>query len=312
MNWYRHLPKPQLITANITAPKITPIAEELKPDNLAIDFGYQTDKEFIAKAVAPIDLVNKEVTEHIELTPHVAGTWFWDGDHHLVFTPKADWPAGQTFTVKFNSAFFARGTKLERLSYTFTTSPFTAAITEFKFYQDPIDAKVRQAVATVEFNFPVNPESFEQKTSLLLQNIKNNKLNLAAKQFKWTVQYDEHKRRAYLHSETLPITDVERYVVLMIDKGVKAATGSSALSTSVSKNLLIPDASNYFKVLSSAATIVRNELDRTEQVLSFETTIGIADSQMNKALQVYLLPENYPATQWEAEKNNINGKILVR
>ncbi|STX28799.1 Alpha-2-macroglobulin [Legionella beliardensis] len=303
-HWYINLPKPQLITANIAPPKITPLADTLKPDILGIDFGLRTDKEFIPKSVAPLELVDKEVSQYIQLKPALKGVWAWEGDHRLVFTPDEDWPAGQTYTIQFGKEFFAKGTRMESLAYSFSTEPFQAQIKEFKFYQDPVDPKVRQAVATVDFNFPVDSDSFEKKVSLLLQDIKNEKLNLAAQHFKWTVDYDEHKRTAYIRSETLPITAIERYLVLTIDKGVKSSTGSSSLAQEITKNLLIPDAASYFKITNTAASIVRNEQDRPEQVLTIESSIGITDTQVNKSLHVYLLSENYPATKLETEKLN--------
>ncbi|STX51507.1 Alpha-2-macroglobulin [Legionella busanensis] len=302
--WYKNLPKSHLITATITTPKITPISDTLEPDNLVINFGLQLEKEFIPKPVAPLELVGQEVSKHIRLNPQIKGAWTWENDHQLIFKPEQDWPAGQNFTIQFDRAFFAKGMKLERLTYKFATQPFLAKINEFKFYQDPIDPKVRQAVATVEFNYPVNPVSLEDKIALFLQEIKNDKLNLAAQQFKWTIDYDEQKRIAYIHSENLPITNVERYLVLKINKGVKSNTGSDATTKELSQNLLIPDVSNYFKVLNGAASIVRNEQDRPEQVLTLETSIGVTDEQINKALHVYQLPANYPATRFEAEKEN--------
>ncbi|WP_131783393.1 alpha-2-macroglobulin [Legionella gresilensis] len=302
--WYKNLPKPHLITAAITTPKITPIADTLEPDNLVVDFGLQLEKEFISKPVAPLELVGQEVSKHVQLSPQVKGIWTWENDHQLIFKPEQDWPAGQNFTIQFDQAFFAKGIKLERLNYKFTTQPFVAKINEFKFYQDPIDPKVRQAVATVEFNYPVNPVSLEEKIALFLQEIKNDKLNLAAQKFKWTIDYDEHKRIAYIHSESLPITNVERYLVLKINKGVESSTGSNATNNEFTQNLLIPDISNYFKVLNGAVSIIRNEQDRPEQVLTLETSIGVTDEQINKSLHVYLLPANYPATRLEAEKEN--------
>nr|WP_019217175.1 MG2 domain-containing protein [Legionella tunisiensis] len=72
----------------------------------------------------------------------------------------------------------------------------------------------------------------------------------------------------------------------------------------LSKNLLIPDSGNYFKVSTASASIIRNEQDRPEQVLTVETTLGVTDAEINKSLHVYLLPENYPATAAEEEKKN--------
>ena len=86
------------------------------------------------------------------------------------------------------------------MEYSFTTLPFEAQIAELKFYQDPVDANIRQAVATVNFNYPVDTSSFENHTNLMYQALKNGKLDLKAEQFKFTVTYDKQKRVAYLRS----------------------------------------------------------------------------------------------------------------
>lgn len=302
-HWYKNLPQPKLVTALITIPQITPIAEEMVPNPLVIDFGYTTDN-FTAQSVAPLQNINKEVTDGVEIIPGIEGTWLWESDSRLVFTPSTDWPAGQQYTVKFAKHFFASNVKMDTLTPSFSTKPFQAVISEFKFYQDPLNAKLRQAVSTIAFNFPVDAQSVENNISLMLQAFNDGKLDLNAEHFKFTVKYDEHKRTAYLRSEPLAITDVPRYLVLTLNKGIQSATHSSDIPLAVKSQLLIPDSSSYFKVDKAAALIIRNEQDRPEQLLTIETTLGITESQLNKALHVYVLPANYPATNNEGEKIN--------
>ncbi|KTC72431.1 hypothetical protein Lbir_1206 [Legionella birminghamensis] len=316
--WYKNLPQPELISAVITPPDITPLEEELTPDDLVINFGIQKD-ELIPQSVAPLKLIGKEVTEGIELVPDMPGEWAWDSDSRLIFTPEKDWPAGQTYEIRFNKDVFTANAKMEKLRYQFSTKPFEAKIAALSFYQDPVDAKNRQIVATVNFNFPVDSNSFEEKAALILQEIKNNQLNLDARHYKFTVSYDKYKRIAYLRSEPLSLPEVSRYVQLLIPKGIEAESGSARTAQNISQNLLIPDASNYFKLSAADASIIRNERDRPEQILNLETTLGVTEAAMNKALHVYLLPQNYPATASEPEKPNyewqnpgeVNAAILA-
>ncbi|OCH98570.1 alpha-2-macroglobulin [Legionella jamestowniensis] len=318
--WYKNLPKPQLITAAMTTPKITAIEDDkLVPDNLMIDFGIQhtnksthsteetdsnVDNGFMTKSVAPLKQIGKEVNKGIDIQPALKGKWVWESDSRLVFSPEEDWPAGQTYHIHFAKEFFAPNVKMERYEYSFTTLPFEAKITEFSFYQDPVNPKLRQAIATINFNFPVDPTSFENKTSLMLQALKKGNLDLDAQHFKFNVRFDEFKRVAYLRSESLNLPEVSRYLVLNIEEGLKALHGPGETNTTLTKNLLIPDISNYFKVVEATASIVRNEQDRPEQVLAIETTLGVTEGELKKSLHVYLLPENYPATANEAEKKN--------
>ncbi|KTD26190.1 alpha-2-macroglobulin [Legionella maceachernii] len=301
-HWYSNLPRPQLIEALITAPKATPLAEQLIPDPLLIHFGHGPANDFVNQSVAPLHLIGKEVTRGIELSPAMPGKWVWTSDSSLVFTPEQDWPAGQTYSIHFTKEIFSTATKMESYDYRFSTEPFQAKINELKFYQDPVNPKIRQAVATVSFNFPVDTASFEAKTTLMLQALKNNKRDLKAQQYQFTVTYDEYKRTAYLRSENLSLPEVSRYLVLTLGKGIKSSTGLGELSGPVSQTLLIPDTSNYLKIDKTQASIIRNEQDRPEQVLTIESSLGVTETEINKALHVYLLPRNYPATASEPEK----------
>ncbi|MBA2652314.1 MAG: alpha-2-macroglobulin family protein [Tatlockia sp.] len=303
-HWYKNLPQPQLVSASITAPNITPIGDELFPDNLTIDFGLGHGDNFLSQSVAPINLIGKEVSTGIQLNPAMPGKWIWSSDSKLVFTPLPDWPAGQSYSIHFDKGVFAPTAKMASDNYYFSTVAFKAKIEEFKFYQDPVNPKIRQVVATIHFNFPVDTASLEANTSLMFQALKNNKLDLSAEKYKFTLNYDPHKRIAYLHSENLSLPEISRYLILTINKGVRSASGSALIKSELSQNLLIPDNSNYLKISVAKAAIIRNDQDRPEQLLTIETTLGVREPEINKSLHVYLLPQNYPATATEPEKTS--------
>ncbi|MCW8418666.1 alpha-2-macroglobulin [Fluoribacter dumoffii] len=298
--WYKNLPKPVYTTAQITVPDITPNTEEgLFPNNLIIDFGIKNNG-FINQSVAPINLIGKPITEGIEMSPKMPGTWMWNTDSQLVFTPSEDWPAGQKFTIRFANNFFAPSANLESHEYSFNTHPLTAKITEFKLYQDPVHVETRNAVATIEFNYPVNPQTLEKNTSLVYQT----KSGSAGEALPFTFTFDKNKRLAYLHSETIKITDVARFIRLTLNKDITSSTNSGHLRQEQSQNLIIPSASDFLKVLSTTASIIRNDKDRPEQVLTVETSLGINESEFNKSVHFYLLPKDRPATVAEAAQEN--------
>lgn len=301
--WYKHRPQPIYITASITVPAITANETTLVPNNLIIDFGIKNNG-FINQSVAPINLIGKTISNGIEMSPTIPGQWTWNSDSQLVFIPSEDWPAGQKYSIHFTQNFFAPNTKMEGYDFSFVTNPFEAKITEFKFYQDPLHSEVRNAVASIQFNFPVNTESLEKNTSLMFQALKKGKLDLNAEPVKFSYTYDEHKRVAYLHSENIKIREVARYLVLTLDKEISSSTDSTELKQNKMSNLLIPDASNFLKVLSASASIVRNDKDRPEQVLTVETSLGVNETDFNKSVHVYLLPQDYPATSVESAKQN--------
>ncbi|WP_115701291.1 alpha-2-macroglobulin [Legionella sainthelensi] len=300
VHWYKNLPKPIYTTAQITVPDITPNTEEqLVPNNLIIDFGIKNNG-FINQSVAPLSEIGKTVTHGIEMTPNMPGTWTWNTDSQLVFTPSEDWPAGQKFTIHFSSDFFTTNANMERYDYSFRTNPFQGTITEFKLYQDPIHAEIRNAVATIEFNYPVNPKTLEKNTSLMYQAQPG---STAAKQ-SFTLTYDKNKRVAYLHSETIKIDNMARYLRLTLNKEITSSTDSAHLQHELTQNLLIPSAQDFLKIISASASIVRNDKDRPEQVLTVETSLGINESEFNKSVHIFLLPKDKPATVAEEAKEN--------
>ncbi len=300
---YQSLPKPNRVAAQITVPATTPVADELVPHILTLDFAYEKPGATPLSAAA-LHLIGKEVTEGITLSPALQGSWRWENDNRLVFIPATDWPAGQKYTIHLDKAIFAKGIPLKTLDYSFITYPFNATITEFKFYQDPVNPNIREAVATISFNYPVNVKSLESNISLMLQAINHGAQSKMAERFNFTVTYDKFKRTAYVHSEPLKLPEIPRYLELTVHKGVAALIGSSATEENIQKTVLIPDAESYFKINQSTATIVRNERDQPLQVLNIETTVGVTEANLNKNLHVYILPEDRPATAFEESKAN--------
>ncbi len=298
--WYQKLPKPTYISAQISEPAVTPLAEELIPEPLTINFGIKKEDQFDAKSVAPIENVEREVTEGVSISPNISGSWYWEEDSKLNFTPTADWPAGQTYTIRFDKNFFAPHVNMATMQYSFTTEPLKVEVTEFKFYQDPTNPLKKEAVATLSFNYPIDPESLKNKIFIQLQTIKNTFKH----SFQYEITFDKFKRTAYLHSENITLPDEERYMELLLYKGIAAANGPSKTTENIKREILIPDAGSYFKIDNVTSRIVRNERDQPRQVLTIESTIGAKESDIQKNLLVYLLPKDYPATSTDAAKEN--------
>lgn len=298
--WYQSQPQPERIIAQVIPPKLTPNEHELVPDTFGIEFGIPANGELSSRAVAPLSKVGKEVTEGINMSPAMPGSWMWENDHHLIFIPKEDWPAGQTYTVKFDKNVFTTGARMAAWSVSFSTLPFQGVISQFKFYQDPLNPQVRQAVATIDFSYPVDTKSLEDRISLAYEGAGL----LSSNSVKYTIKYDEHKRSAYLKSEPLQLPQNERYLDLTLAKGIKPIAGPSKTGEPIKANVLIPDAGSYFKISRVTAAIVRNQQDRPEQVLAIETTVGVQQAALDKGLHVYLLPKDRPGNSGEAMKEN--------
>lgn len=298
-HWYRHLPKPVLVTAQITAPEVTPLAETLEPKPLMIDF-IRNQGDFGQQSVAPLTDIGKTISSGLSLSPAMPGHWLWESDSRLVFYPDKDWPAGQVYELAFTQKLFAKGTQMESLNYRFSTQSFQAKIESFEFYQDPVHPQTRQAVATLSFNFPVDPQSLQEHLHLYMEGLSGGE----GKMIPYSLHYDEHKRQAYLRSDSLQLPEVSRYLVLTLDPGVEAASGPGKTAAKLVKNMVLPDLGSFFKVLKAQASIFRNPQDKPEQILTLETTVGVTEEALNQGLHLYLLPKDYPATSTEGEKKD--------
>lgn len=293
-HWYQSLPKPNLVKTTITIPPISPIGEAPKPQPLTINFSAK---------VAPLNLINKEVSKGVTISPEIAGQWQWDNDSTLVFTPKTPWPAGQNYTVNFSKELFTKQTKMERWSSNFTTVPLLPIIEEFRFYQDPTNAKIKKAIATIYFNYPINTKNFADYVTLRLQALKNDRVDLAAKSYKFTVSFDQYKKVAYLSSEPLTLDEVARYLELTVSNKVQPQNGNPGPITATRK-VLIPDLDSFFKVTKLAAQIVRDPRNNPEQVLIIETSAGVTTADLLKALHAYQLPAKPAENTEQSEGEN--------
>ena len=156
-----------------------------------------------SESAAPLKNIKTVLTAGIEISPAVAGTWFWLSDKELQFTPKDDWPVDGEFSVRFARRDFVAGpVLLDRYRFTFKSQPFAARISESQFYQDPRNPNLKKLVATVTFTHPVDPERFESRVALAVAKDAEY-LGLSPDSRHFTVAYDKFKLNAYVHSAAL-------------------------------------------------------------------------------------------------------------
>lgn len=294
--WYETRPQPLLITAQITAPDITPVTEDmdsLNPNPVTVQFGLQENPdEFDPQTVAPLNTVGQLIKKGITLDPLMPGEWRFTSYSTLTFTPAKDWPAGQTYRLSFTRSLFTKHAKLGALDYDFSTKAFKAQIRTFQFYVDPRDPAIRAGVATILFNYPVNPQDFYAKTHLQWQSSGN--------PIHYQATFDKWKRTAYLRTDTLPLSNQPANLLLTIDAGLTAANGPGATREAQTTKITIPDASSYFKLNNVTTAIVHNDKDEPQQVIIFDTTLGVTTHELANHVTAYLLPKDKPKTVWQA------------
>ena len=164
---HQSLPKPLAYHASITAPGVTALAEELLPESLHVVFAAELDTaesqarfQQGAPGVARLELIGQELPAGIRLEPALPGTWSWHDENTLLFKPARDWPAdkptGCASSPPFSPGMYGspkRPTRSPRLPSRWASSNSSSPS------EDPRDPQQRNAVATLSFSHPVNPQA---------------------------------------------------------------------------------------------------------------------------------------------------------
>lgn len=284
-------PEFDYFTAAITSPAVTPLKKELKPDSLKINFLSETnptrEKEYQADTeqagIAPLADLDKELSEGIQLSPVIAGTWRWTNENQLQFTPKLDWPADQEYTINIDSTRLRTNARISTQDLKFKTAPFTAQVTAREYAVHPEDASDKKVVATLQFSHAVDLDSLRNQLQLVSSQ---------SAQVDYELIPDLHQRKFYLNSEPLYPTQNEYFVSIVLNKGIMAATGKAKTISQTSESVTIPSLSTFFRIQSVRPEIINDEAGTPQQTLMLEFTDRIDDTQLAQQLELYLLPQD--------------------
>jgi uncharacterized protein YfaS (alpha-2-macroglobulin family) len=284
--WYWNLPTPHYSEYTVLAPSLTEYDEK----------GIKTIhpmKVSFTESVAPLKNVEKQVTEGVELSPTVPGTWFWVSDRDLMFTPKDDWPIGAAFKVSFaRKGFFDQTVRLEDYRFEFSSAAFAAAISESSFYQDPLDPTLKKVITTIKFSHPVDTTEFERRVSLTTAKDAEY-LGLHPDSRFFTVLYDKFNLAAHVHSASLAIPKDDTPMTVRIDKGVHAARGGNDTSNELKAVVTIPGRSSL-KFSGAHMTLVDNARYEPEQILLLTSSSPVAEKALTGNVFAYVLPVRHP------------------
>jgi uncharacterized protein YfaS (alpha-2-macroglobulin family) len=294
--WYgwqawKNRPRPETTHVSLSAPALTTYDEgKPRPNPLRIEFDH---------SAAPLKNVNKKVTAGVEISPRIEGTWTWESDKELVFAPKNDWPIAEDYTVRLSAKeLLAPHILVDEDKLKFSTAPFTVRLSEHEFYQDPVDPNLKKVVATFSFSHPVDTAQFEKRVSMRF--VPTNKEEKES-DYKVHISYDKWKLTSYVHSEPVTVPQKDADMVVRLASGTTAQKGGKAHDGKIEERVRIPGLYNFLKVESAQLTIVDNEKNEPEQVLVVETSAGISESEMMKAVQVWVLPVYDPSDEEEAK-----------
>src|SRR5262245_12775729 len=284
--WYLNRPIPHYVTYTVTPPALTEYNEK------GISRIYPIQVVF-SETTAPLEKIEKPVTAGIEVSPAIAGTWFWVSDKELQFKPKDDWPIAVAFTVRFAKRDFAAShVQFERYSFKFNTQPFSARIAASQFYQDPRDPNLKKLVATVQFSHPVEAEPFESRVSFAVPKDADY-LGLKVDSRNFTLSYDKFRLAAYVHSAPLDMPRDDTPMTLRIDKGVRASRGGNETDNRLEVVVMIPGRSSL-RFSNARMTLVDNARYEPEQILLVSSSSPVPEKALTGKVSAYVLPARHP------------------
>lgn len=289
--WYKNRPVPEYVTYTVTAPALTEWGDRgivvIHP--LAVEF---------SESAAPLQKVEKTVAAGVQISPKVAGEWYWVTDKNLEFRPKNDWPIDGKFTVSFSrKGFFTRGVLLEEYSFDFRSQPFSASIPSSQFYQDPREPNLKKLVATVAFTHPVEAADFEQHVSLILASDAAY-LGLKPDSRNFTVVYDKFKLAAYIHSAALAMPRDDTPIRLRVERGVRAARGGNETKQRLEAAVIVPGRSSL-RFSGLQMTLVDNARYEPEQILMLTSSSPVAEKALAGKVNAWVLPVHSPKQRKE-------------
>lgn len=293
--WYSHLPKPVEVGVRGKVPGLTKIDEKRKPDPFVLYFD---------SSVAPLDKIGKSITSGVELSPTLEGTWKWDDDHELSFTPRGDWPVDQEFTVTMQKqGLVVEHIRLSEYEYTFKTEAFSARVSAADFYQDPVDPNLKKVVATVTFSHPVDAADFEKRVILRLKGQKEGILGLGEERFGARVTFDKLKGQAFIHSDPIAIPQKDTSMALTIEAGARPAQGGPGLKEKIEGQVHIPGLYSFLRVTLAQLSLAENARSEPEQVLALDLTTGVSAKDFQTNIEAFVLPIYHPDTKQEERKH---------
>ncbi|MGE4131280.1 MAG: alpha-2-macroglobulin [Bdellovibrionales bacterium] len=279
------LPKPDYVTVNIYEPQ-EPDLETGKSRNLSIRF---------SKSAARVDQLDKPVVEGIALRPAMKGSWRWDSDSQLEFTPEKrgseyeQWKIGEEYTIILDRKLFPKHVLLEELEYKFKTPKISGHYSKSEFYQDPRDPQIKKAVFNIRFNYALDTEDIKKRISMTMQEKDEHALAKRARKIGFTVSFGEFKNEVFIVSDPIGIPLKDSRVEVKVERGVRTLAGGKTEDDYFS-SVDVPGMYNFFRFENSNVSFARNAKFEPEQILILNTLAELPSENVAKVMKLYLLP----------------------
>ncbi len=288
-------PRPRTIRWTVSSPGATPLKDGAHPDAIRVEF---TD------SAAKLEEVGRPVKRGVTLQPFARGTWAWESDRALVFTPSEDWPAGREYTVRLEPSLLPAHVRADVLTHGFAAAPFAASVAAIEFQVDPRDPQLKRVAATLRFSHPVDSEGLERLLSLSLLVPKTGLFDSGRAPQKFAVTYDKFQGEAYVVSEPLPIPAEATTLELRAAAGVAPPRGGGATRADLISSVRVPGLFDYFHINGVECALTRNERLEPEQALIVEASADVEEKVLAEAVRAWVLPATRPAAPGRAPQPN--------
>lgn len=305
----------------ITPPALMPLTANALPNKLTITF---------SRSVAPLAAIHREIKEGIALSPPLTGTWRFESDRELVFTPEAHpltplnlqngWIPGFTYRVDFTPSLFIEKAGLKSLHYEFKTPDFQVRLPKAVFYQDPKDPNLKKIITEFEFSHPIDKSDFEKRLGLSLLKPRKYAQDIE-RTLRFSVVYDPYGGKAAVHSEPLAIPEKDQEVLITLNEDSRSIfEGGNRFKKRLEARATVPSKYTGLQVTNAQSTFAQNDQEQNERVLVVESTTPLTIGAMATHVKVWQLPLNKPALFGRPEEphyawNNpaeIGPEILAR
>lgn len=281
--WYQNRPQPATVGFLVEPPGLTDYRQEtVVPRPLRIQF---------RESVAPLQAVGRTVDRGIKMKPALPGVWRWSSDRMLVFEPGQDWPVGQSYEVSMApDELLAPGMLLAEKVFSFESAPFTAAVQNPRFYQDPRDNAVKQLAASLVFSHPVDPSSVRGRIQIELgAGMRYREGSDIAP----TVEFDELGLRANIRSASVDVPLESSRMHLVVGAGVAAREKGRPTAEPLRASVSVP---GRYQLAFSGVQIdfADDENSEPSPVLMMESSLALADEALDGRVRAWQLPERKP------------------
>ncbi|MFO1483024.1 MAG: alpha-2-macroglobulin [Verrucomicrobiaceae bacterium] len=286
-----HKPRPKQLTevrhinGVLKMPGVTLIVKNKpQPQSITVQFDG---------SIAKLDAVGKPASG-VTLTPAHEGSWKWNTDKLLVFTPTKDWPAGVEFTVKLDTTQLPKEAELKESTWKGKTPPLQLSPLESEFQIDPRDPSIQNVVVGFNSTHPLDKTQIEKLVSLEVVG--------GSKIFEWkgqkpdtlfTVVEGKNQREFWIRTARIQVPAKEDFVRVTLAKALTSTLGGGSLDKDFTAKVRVPDIESGFKITESNTEILKTEDGEPEQFLFINTEGYVTTENLLRHLGVWQEPENF-------------------